>query len=430
MFEGLDERDSDMKRLILTISPVLLIASTAFAAERYVPSDYATIQSAINASSAGDEVIVSPGTYHEAINLLGRAITVRSSGGADLTVIDASGLNTSAVKFQSGELPSTVLEGFTITGGSGTVRGVDLVGGGIYCFGANPVIRDCVVSGNVADSGAGMFSLASSVTVEGCNFDLNEAQGGDGGGGLFCSLGSPTITNTRFYANASATLGGAISLAQCSPEITNCVFELNAAVFGGAVRNFSASPTFVNCTFSHNYANMSLSDSGGALSNVYNSDVTVINSIMWDNYPTCIAQTSDASTTVNYTNIQGGWSGPGTAVMNSHPMWDDELRLLEDSPCVDQGDNDAAAAAELETDMDGNDRIVNDHVDLGAFESQANGTPDCNGDLNGDLIIDALDILALFAAWGDGDSAADVNGDGRVDALDLIQLLAMWGACP
>ncbi|MFZ9880333.1 MAG: hypothetical protein ACO3QC_02895, partial [Phycisphaerales bacterium] len=48
----------------------------AFGADLLVPSQYATIQSAINAASAGDTVLVSPGVYSELIRFNGKAITV------------------------------------------------------------------------------------------------------------------------------------------------------------------------------------------------------------------------------------------------------------------------------------------------------------------------------------------------------------------
>ncbi|NIM64051.1 MAG: hypothetical protein GTO30_21095, partial [Acidobacteria bacterium] len=50
--------------------------------------DHATIQDAIVAALDDDVIVVAAGTYPEVIDFMGKAITVRSSGGADVTTID------------------------------------------------------------------------------------------------------------------------------------------------------------------------------------------------------------------------------------------------------------------------------------------------------------------------------------------------------
>jgi hypothetical protein len=53
------------------------------------------------------------------------------------------------------------------------------------------------------------------------------------------------------------------------------------------------------------------------------------------------------------------------------------------------------------------------------------------GDLNGDGVVDVLDLLILLDSWGQckdpGECPADLNGDGAVDVLDLLILLDNWG---
>ena len=66
-------------------------SSATFGATINVPADQPMIQAAINAAVSGvDEVVVAPGTYNEIIDFGGKAITVHSSGGAAVTIIDAT----------------------------------------------------------------------------------------------------------------------------------------------------------------------------------------------------------------------------------------------------------------------------------------------------------------------------------------------------
>jgi len=108
------------------------------AATLHVPGDFATIQACIDAAVSGvDECIVAPGTYHETINFLGKAIALRSSGGAQVTIIDATGLDRRVAECTSGEAPDTVLQGFTLTGG----RASRIIGGaGMYNLNSSPKI--------------------------------------------------------------------------------------------------------------------------------------------------------------------------------------------------------------------------------------------------------------------------------------------------
>ena len=53
-----------------------------------VPGDFLTIQDAINAGADVDEIVVAPGTYFETINFLGKSVTVRSTDGPEVTIIE------------------------------------------------------------------------------------------------------------------------------------------------------------------------------------------------------------------------------------------------------------------------------------------------------------------------------------------------------
>ncbi len=203
--------------VLLALGMVFVVASPGLAAERHVPSEYATIQAAIDACSNGDEVIIAQGTYtgdgNRDISFLGKAITVRSEDPNDpnvvaATVIDCQGTGSNPHRgfvFDSGEGPNSVLCGLTITNGhaadgaDGTeiypIGGDGAHGGGIFCDGSSPTVRQCVLSGNEAGHGGGAYWAYGA--------------GGNGGrgGGIYCVsstavIVSCTIAETESLANS------------------------------------------------------------------------------------------------------------------------------------------------------------------------------------------------------------------------------------
>src|SRR3954466_5718069 len=135
-------------RRIVPVLIVVFMHSIGQAAVLHVPGDYTVIQNAIDNSTNGDVILVSPGIYNENINFKGKAITVSSTNIADLnvvagTIIHAVG-RASVVTFATGETSNSVLAGVTITGGYGTVNvsfGTNIFwGAGIYCVGSSPTI--------------------------------------------------------------------------------------------------------------------------------------------------------------------------------------------------------------------------------------------------------------------------------------------------
>ena len=106
--------------LIVALSLCPCATDILSAADIYVPSGAPSIQAAVSSAADGDTIIVAAGTYNETVNLEGKAVTLRSSSGAALTTIDATGLDGSVILANSGEWSDTVIDGFTITGGAGT----------------------------------------------------------------------------------------------------------------------------------------------------------------------------------------------------------------------------------------------------------------------------------------------------------------------
>ena len=58
-------------------------------------------------------------------------------------------------------------------------------------------------------------------------------------------------------------------------------------------------------------------------------------------------------------------------------------------------------------------------------------TVSCPADINGDLVINVLDLIELLVDFGTAGGPSDINADGDVNVLDLIELLLVFGtACP
>ncbi len=471
-----------MKKLLAAVTVVAV--STAQAATIHVdiancpgPGDgsvgnpYCSIQTAIDNAVDTDEIVVAPGAYFEAIDFLGKAITLRSSDGRDVTIIDAQQTG-SVVSCYQGEGPDTVLEGLTITGG------LSGFGGGMYNDGSSPTVISCIFVDNLADNGGGIFNWDSNPTVIDCIFDGIVAffigGGGFGGGGIFNWDSNPMVIGCTFRGNIAVfqtTFGGAMYNDNSNPTILNCLFDANVGSTGSGMYNLGSSLTITNCTFTGNF--------GDVIRNSLSSNAVLTNCVLWGNpFSGQIVDTLSSPSTVSYSNVQGGWSGLGSnnidadplfastsdccvfhfnsgcedadctaAVCNVDPLCCDDAhniwnlgclilaldmcsvcpvdtRLQSGSPCIDAGDNRAVPRFVLR-DLDGNPRFVADAcagdsgatVDMGAYEFQGTSC-------------DLGTMLEMLAAWGRCTDCRkcryDFDGDCSVGILDLLILLGNW----
>lgn len=262
----------------------------------YVPSQYSTIQSAIDNALDGDNVVVLPGTYFENIDFKGKAVTIQSADPNDPNVVAATiidGSNPadpnfgSVATFKNGEDNDSVLTGFTIQNGTGhtdpTVNwrlwtGTNGDGGGALCSSTSPTITKNIFKNCHAQyGGGGIFCNNNASPVITYNTFLNNYAGWYGGA-VFARLQcSPTISNNTFKQNDCVYLGGAVYLAdQCYSKVTNNWFEENNSevMRGGALYYFVNSAPTIACNF---FISNTASATGSAISTSAGSSGAIIN---------------------------------------------------------------------------------------------------------------------------------------------------------
>jgi len=302
--------------------------------------DFETIQAAIDDSNDGDEIIVAKGRYYENINFKGKNVILRSTDPNDpdkvAEVIIDGWRKGHVVTLASGEDANCVLDGFTI------VRGEADSGGGIFCSGTKPTIRNCIIYDNIAQrygggvffEGLGMDQPGDGPTITKCTIHNNTVRSlGSGGGGIWSDT-SLTITECAIMKN-SAPYSSGIQLSGKQTKIYKCIIKDNVSKypqgpFGGGIVQYGGGclTELSNCLivgnkgagFSCVSGNLHViitncTISGNTNVGIWNregSDVCVFNSIVWGNSGGQINSNYPWSRTdVKYGDVQGGWSGEG-----------------------------------------------------------------------------------------------------------------------
>lgn len=213
-------------RIILIGLTLWVLAVIGHAATIKIPGDFPSIQQAINAAGAGDLILVGPGTYHENIDFLGKDVVLRSEQGPATTIIDGNQQG-SVVTFKLGETQNTVLDGFTITNGSGDLGSSwwVYVGGGIHIdYDSNPLITNNIITDNRVDAsstgmGGGVYMGNSSPRLHNNVIQNNHA--GESAGGILMEYSSAELTHNIIKNNAAKGSGGLLICYQCHPIVEN-----------------------------------------------------------------------------------------------------------------------------------------------------------------------------------------------------------------
>ena len=277
---------------VSSVLPWALWGVAASAATFRVPSEFATVQGAIDHAAAGDTVLVASGSYTDSevrtIERIGKLFSARScaflkegvavvsEGGPSETALDMVGLGTDTpaavvVASNQGTGPM-LLQGFTLKGvalgGQGiyvydnellTVRNCAMedfdgsargMGGGLDTFRSPVEVYDCVFRRCLGSSGGGVKAHEADVVVDGCLFEECDT-------GLMAwaitGSNSVTVRNSRFERNTTAGIrkGNQMHFAL----IEDCWFEGN--VLGDQLQAVSITTgpvTLRRCVFLNNSA--------------------------------------------------------------------------------------------------------------------------------------------------------------------------------
>ena len=402
-----------------------------------------------------------------------------------MTITGGSATNGAGIYVNSGcdiELSNMVITDNTAT----------ICGGGIYGGpGSSIAVIDTIVSENQATNaasgttsgGAGIYCINASLSVSGSTFSDNTAAYSGGGIRTLVTSGTPmdvTISNSNFSGN-SGYIGGAIDIearddTNDKADISHIIAKGNSAVHGGGIGLYHCTLTLENSEISSNiatsrgggiYSTGSLFDatitnstiaaneasSGGGLHMLNGSTFTANNSIIALNTATtdsnvygtltqnsCIVD-SDPLFIRNPSDGGDGWGDDPTTTEIDESLNDDygDLRLLASSTAINTGDDTLASGL---TDLNGNDRIIYQAVDIGAYESRylfwdtngatagfgdgssiwstsyARWTTDCTGESATQVWDNSEDCIAVFNGTSGG--TVWVNGNVVCQAIQFL----------
>lgn len=275
--------------LLVVVAPAAHAAATLL-----VPSRYRTIGAAISAAHNGDTVLVSPGTYHENITIMGKSIIIKAANSDPAKTVIAGGPGRTPVmiqnvgggmkllgfRIQNGNAPSGQGGGITIANAASPVIAYNQIifnrsedGAGILVWNhSNPDIAYNYIENNTATTfGGGVFAVrASNPTLHGNVIMANRA---GGGGGVYlendpanrAAYAGGLITQNTISNNAATGEGGGIMLRTGEvAKVTGNRITGNRSPYGGGieVETNGAGPTIQGNVISGNSAPTSQPGSG------------------------------------------------------------------------------------------------------------------------------------------------------------------------
>ena len=259
----------------------------------------------------------------------------------------------------------TVSHNLTFSGDDGTYG---MYGGGLRFINCEVELLGTNVLHNTGETaiGGGMSIDSCSIRIDRCIFEYNL---GINGGGLYlirCYDRPCSITNSLFAHNTSGHFGGGLAISESSPLVANLTVADNHSIgvnCGGIFFYQHSSPAVWNCIV---YGN----------TNEAELDTPVQ---MWSwtlddcapEFHNCLVQyglenISNHDVITVYENC-----------IDADPLFADpdneNYQLDPDSPCINAGSPETPANLLNGLDLDGNQRVSDNCIDIGAYEYDPNG---------------------------------------------------------
>ena len=359
---------------------LLVLPGPVEGVELPVPGQYATIQAAIDVASDGDTVVVAPGRYVENIDFKGKAITVRSSEPSDWEVVESTIIDGgegvryvygSCVLFDKGEDGTSILDGITLTRGTGGWADYDdrslgkspvHAGGGILCVDSSPTIRRCIIRDNgVEDSaphGGGIALLGDcQAMISNCIIVHNR------GGGYFSSIGCGILIRSKNPETAISTIRNC-TIAHNRPDSwEDWTYQVNCSNTRTRICN-----TIIWNEACEGHPDCENYWGGGHTRSLLMKDASPVTH-------SCVKNAYTYTEDARYAEwcdltLFGGnideWPGFVGPYIEAYPN-EVDYHLMANSVCVNAGDpNFIGEAGEM--DIDGEARVMGGRIDIGADE--------------------------------------------------------------
>lgn len=272
-------------------------------------------------------------------------------------------------------------------------------GGALNAIGSHVVMHDCEVSNNLtyteidtvyAMYGGGLRFLKCEVDIMGTNFHHNNGQSAVGGAVSLDSC-AVSIDRCRFEYNYGINGAGLYLIRsndwECS--ITNSLFATNTSGhFGGGLAISDSSPFVSNLTVVNNH---SIGVNCGGIFFYQHSAPVVMNCIVYGNTNNSLIDRPIQMWSWTYDGyapefhnclVQFGLDNISNHevvtvfenCLDDDPLFDDEhFHIGEDSPCFNAGSPETPTEVLESLDLEGNPRVVDGMIDIGAYEAELTG---------------------------------------------------------